>query len=223
MRTTATFGLIAATLVSWAAGASEPAEELDAVIWGGGKTRAEAEAALARWEAVGAAQRDRLSLSEQFPAIVTSQSVRGLNPGFHVVILGYCPRTETRTVLDFLRFHHPGAYARKVHSPTSQAVCPRVTLPAPAQISHPELLAAAGLAPTAEVIATGARKSGRLFALVRAPKRGVQLVSLHRMSGKLEKHAVAPVTVGLSGEDAFSLDVEGLAISPYEATVPGRR
>lgn len=118
----------AAALVSSRAQAADPppAEALKALILGGGKTAALADA----WEKknaprVQAASR-LLELAPGFPRRVESKDVEGLKPGFHILVAGFCGNEASVPALESLRRIAPGTYASDVRLPASADACPKV-------------------------------------------------------------------------------------------------
>lgn len=103
------------------------------LIWGGGKTAADADKAIADFQ--------RRGLSSSLPlAKLESAKVEGLKPGFQIAAVGSCPVGQGRALLTRLRLVFDGVYARYI--PRSPAVahlsCPKVTLPKDAWFSEPE-------------------------------------------------------------------------------------
>ncbi|MBZ4409517.1 hypothetical protein K8640_14935 [Myxococcus sp. XM-1-1-1] len=124
MRYVVPFVLLSATSVV----ASTPAPEGQggeyvAVIWGGGKDAEAAKASVAKWESERELVAKALVLAEGFPKTVSSGSVPGLNPGFEVVLLGFCRSDESAVQRRLLKAYHPFIYER----PVTQAVsaCPK--------------------------------------------------------------------------------------------------
>ncbi|MFY1829833.1 hypothetical protein ACN47A_28215 [Myxococcus fulvus] len=124
MRFVVPFVLLSAT----AAVASTPAPEVSggesvAVIWGGGKDAEAAKASVAKWESERELLAKSLVLAEGFPKTVSSSSVPGLNPGFEIVLLGFCRSDESVVQRRVLKAYHPFIYER----PVTQAVsaCPK--------------------------------------------------------------------------------------------------
>jgi hypothetical protein len=85
-----------------------PTQEVIALIWGGGKDAASAEESLRRWEEEKKLLGGALTFAEGYPKRVSSASVPGLNPGFEIVLLGYCGRDEATSARRFLK----GLYQR---------------------------------------------------------------------------------------------------------------
>ncbi|QQR45022.1 hypothetical protein JKA73_02425 [Myxococcus xanthus] len=94
-----------------------------AVIWGGGRDAEAAKASLAKWEEERALLADALVLAAGFPKMVSSASIPGLNPGFEIVLLGFCRSDEARVPRRMLKAYHPFVYERPVKQ--SVSACPR--------------------------------------------------------------------------------------------------
>jgi hypothetical protein len=103
--------------------APPPTHEVVAIIWGGGKDAAAAKESLRRWEEEKKLLGDALTLPAGFPKLVSSASVPGLNPGFEIVLLGYCGRDEATAARRFLKALYPFVYEKpvQVEAPT----CPK--------------------------------------------------------------------------------------------------
>jgi hypothetical protein len=103
-----------------------------AIVWGGGKTRADAE----RWaKSFTQAQppfASLFTLKPGFPKIVESGKVKGMKAGFHVVLLGVCPAAELEPRMKVFKAMYAGAYARKVSG--VEAACPELT--AKVRVTH---------------------------------------------------------------------------------------
>lgn len=97
--------------------------EVIAIIWGGGKDAASAQEALHRWEEEKKLLGGALTFPDGFPKRVSSASVPGLNPGFEIVLLGYCGRDDAPSARRFLKALYPFVYEKpvKVEAPA----CPR--------------------------------------------------------------------------------------------------
>ncbi|MFP2926421.1 tetratricopeptide repeat protein [Pyxidicoccus sp. 3LG] len=104
-------------LVPLAAPAQEPKPRTyDIIIVGGGKTEAEAQAALDRlkekilWV--------RLTTGNwNFPNVEKSDDYPGLNKGLHIAVLGLCARggdTDVKQLLKAVKAHASGAYTKSV-------------------------------------------------------------------------------------------------------------
>lgn len=95
------------------------------LMWGGGKTPADAEKALADFKA-------RIPKSSVPATVLRSDDVTGLKPGFHVAAIGVCPILKGRQLVEQLRIVSKGVYARLV--PPQQKLeglaCPAITFPA---------------------------------------------------------------------------------------------
>lgn len=98
-----------------------------ALIWGGGATRDVADAALKALEA--SEVRLALTFSEGFPRIVESQTVKGLKPGFHVVLLGLCgEKDDASLAVSMAKSVEAKVYARSVEF-DGPASCPKLKAP----------------------------------------------------------------------------------------------
>ena len=101
------------------------------IIWGGGTTLAEAEGSLARLEIEKPKLAEAgLKLPEGLPRIDASERYPGLNPGFHIVVLGVCDEAAAADRLLALRRTHPFIYGRTAKA--SRIECPafdRAALP----------------------------------------------------------------------------------------------
>lgn len=96
-------------------------DNLQALIWGGGATDADAQAALKTFQERRVHWHDAIRLADGFPKVVESKDVAGLKPGFHIVIVGFCAEAAM-DALGWVRGLDPGAYARKVTG--SSPACP---------------------------------------------------------------------------------------------------
>ncbi|MBM4780918.1 MAG: hypothetical protein GQE15_24745 [Archangiaceae bacterium] len=94
------------------------------LMWGGGKTAADGEKALADFKA-------RIPKSSVTATVLRSDDVTGLKPGFHVAAIGVCPILKGRQLVEQLRIVSKGVYARLV--PPQKALeglaCPAITFP----------------------------------------------------------------------------------------------
>lgn len=98
-----------------------------ALIWGGGATREAADTALKAMDATDV--RSMLTFSEGFPRIVESQSVKGLKPGFHVVLLGLCgEKDDAALALSMAKSVDAKVYARGVEL-EGKSSCPTLKAP----------------------------------------------------------------------------------------------
>lgn len=132
--------LLALVLLSSAAGAQEnPARpagpvQVEVLVLGGGKTPEEAEAWLARWKAAAPLLEKVITLAEGFPQVRQSAKVPGLNPGFHIVVLGFCPAAAREGPHTLLKSFFPGTYAKAVL--TQDEGCPEPVAEAAAFNTH---------------------------------------------------------------------------------------
>jgi hypothetical protein len=109
---------------SEASAAPSAGDEAQVIIWGGGSTRADAEKALAEWNAEKSALSGVLTIADGFPKIVESKTVPGLKPGFHVVILGACPDAALESPLRAIQGLRSGVYVRRAALPGGGNRCP---------------------------------------------------------------------------------------------------
>lgn len=103
--------------------APAPASEVVALVWGGGKDAAVAQEWRSRWDDEQKQIDASVSLAEGFPKVVSSASVPGLNPGFEIVLLGFCRRDEGEPMRSFLKALYPFLYERPVKVDTT--ACPK--------------------------------------------------------------------------------------------------
>lgn len=100
------------------------AAKLALVIWGGGAASADADRAAAAFASRGFTSSKPLAKLE-------SSKVPGLNPGFHIAVLGACSLRDGARLVRRLRARESGVYLRRI--PASDAVrgleCPKVSLP----------------------------------------------------------------------------------------------
>jgi hypothetical protein len=103
---------------------ADTAKRVTLVIWGGGKTPEDAERAVKDFT-------DRGFKSSTPPVRLFSTEVRGLNPGFHIAVLGACSPTHGYALLRRVRQFYPGVYVRAVpaEGEVAKLTCPRVTTP----------------------------------------------------------------------------------------------
>jgi hypothetical protein len=114
--------LVLATAPAAETPAAPPAGEAVALVWGGGKDAAAAQEWLRRWDDEQKQIDTSITLAEGFPKIVLSASVPGLNPGFEIVLLGFCRRDEGEPVRRFLKALYPFVYEKPVK--VEAAACP---------------------------------------------------------------------------------------------------
>jgi hypothetical protein len=99
--------------------------EAQVLIWGGGRTPEEGRKALERFEAERAGLEAILSLGEGYPRVIASDTLPGLKPGFHVVLLGACKPEEAQEPLETLQSFKQGVYARAVKLAPGPDSCPK--------------------------------------------------------------------------------------------------
>jgi hypothetical protein len=98
------------------------------IILGGGKTPAEAQAALERYKGVA---HPGVTAAEGYPKLLKSDELAGLNPGFHIAVLGICSEVErARALRDLANLSLPGVYLKPVQASVADA-CPKLALPKP--------------------------------------------------------------------------------------------
>ncbi len=95
------------------------------LIWGGGRTPEEGRKALERFEAERSGLEAILSLGEGYPRVIASDTLPGLKPGFHVVMLGACKPEELKEPLSTLQAFKAGVYARAVKLALGSGNCPK--------------------------------------------------------------------------------------------------
>jgi|GEM_PF-2265375 len=95
---------------------------LVAIVWGGGKDTTAAHESLAQWEAEKRLLGDLVTFAPGFPKIVSSATVPGLNPGFEIVLLGFCPRDEGQDERAYIKALYPSTYEKPVTG--GESACP---------------------------------------------------------------------------------------------------
>lgn len=93
------------------------------LVFSGGTTRADGDAALASWKRLAALIDPHVRLAAGFPRVVESASLPGLKPGFFVVVLGQCDSLEA---FDVIKTIYPAAYTRPVTGAATLS-CPTLT------------------------------------------------------------------------------------------------
>lgn len=106
-------------LVSAMASAQAPQH----LVFSGGTTRADGDAALASWKRLAPLIDPHVRLAAGFPKVVESASLPGLKPGFFIAVLGQCDSLEA---FDVIKTIYPAAYTRPVTG-TATLACPTVT------------------------------------------------------------------------------------------------
>ncbi len=96
-----------------------------ALVWGGGKTKADAEKWVKAWSDASAPFQGLYTLPPGHPRVVESAKVKGMKPGFHVVLLGVCSSAELAPRLQLFKSIYAGTYARRVSG--LPASCPAIT------------------------------------------------------------------------------------------------
>lgn len=109
--------------------AADTAEQQFAVIFGGGKQPADATAWLTQFNAEGPEiWKPQFTFTEGFPRTFASADVPGMNPGFHVVVLGFCGASELGQAMKLFKGSAERIYARKVTSAPQPGTCPQAVL-----------------------------------------------------------------------------------------------
>lgn len=93
------------------------------LVFSGGTTRADGDAALASWKRLAPLIDPHVRLAAGFPKVVESASLPGLKPGFFIVALGQCDSLEA---FDVIKAIYPAAYTRPVTG-TATLACPSLT------------------------------------------------------------------------------------------------
>lgn len=115
--------ILALTLVAVGQGALAKAGSSYIIILGGGPIVADAKAALDRYPVAAQA----LVPGAGFPKLEVSDTIPGLNPGYHIAVFGVCASEETaRLSRDLLNLGVPGTYIRKVDVEIAADTCPRL-------------------------------------------------------------------------------------------------
>ena len=85
------------------------------LILGGGAQREDAVSALRQW--TQGLEYTAAQPAAGFPKVIESATVKGLKPGFHVVILGACSDADGLRAMESVRSYGAGAYSRAVDWP----------------------------------------------------------------------------------------------------------
>lgn len=99
------------------------AEPMELIVWGGGKTPEAAQASLAELNKRKSEWSEYLTLQKGYPQIVESSKVEGLNPGFHIVVLGACFEPDVPEIIALFKAYEPSIYQKTVKWPDGDA-CP---------------------------------------------------------------------------------------------------
>ncbi|MFZ5439566.1 MAG: hypothetical protein ACOZQL_06140 [Myxococcota bacterium] len=113
--------LLPLLLVAHAALAAEP---MTLLIFAGGATEADAQAALESFKKLEDQFVRAVQLPSGEPRVVASDSLPGLKPGFHVVTLGLC--RDAAPALAALKAIYPGTYTRPLTGDAGPERCPTV-------------------------------------------------------------------------------------------------
>jgi len=84
------------------------------LVWGGGRTSAEAEAFLEAYEARAGDWSRVLELGAGYPRIIDGAELPGLRPGYHFVALGVCEAREGKALEKVFKALEPLSYSRRV-------------------------------------------------------------------------------------------------------------
>jgi len=171
------------------------------LIYGGGATPEAAQASLdefkkvlatieeaqtsldVRWKASGEETAPLLSMKAPFPTVISSDGIEGLNPGFHLVVIGACEgEAEAKKALAFLDVVDPRAYTRSVRWPRERLGCPVSTM-------------------TSEASAT-VKKKGRTLSVTVFRKDSPRDLSVATLTekGKLLERRIEPLATDYSCE-----------------------
>jgi hypothetical protein len=111
-------------LAAWLLSSGQAPPRTYALILGGGKAKADAEAVLKKFSAPKG-----LSPAAGYPKLQKSDEVKGLKPGFFVALLGYCDNQgDLENEVRRMWKAQPGSYAREVDHAMSGA-CPKIEGP----------------------------------------------------------------------------------------------
>jgi hypothetical protein len=121
--------------IALVAGVYEPRA---ALIWGGGTSRADAERWLAVWQQTARPLDDLHQLAPGYPRIATGNTLPGLEPNEHVVLLGICRVADIAPRAAYFKGLYAGASVRKVRS--KEEACP--TLGPGVSVEHSQSLSA---------------------------------------------------------------------------------
>ncbi|RYZ40022.1 MAG: hypothetical protein EOO71_17735 [Myxococcaceae bacterium] len=131
-----------AALVPLVASAKEPKpRSYEIIIVGGGKTEAEAQAALERlkekvlWVRLAATSND-------LPGVKKSDDYPGLNKGLHIAVLGLCVKggdTNVKDLLKAVKPHAPGVYSKSIKGQYGDPCPPVHTFTPPSDEEKPFL------------------------------------------------------------------------------------
>jgi formylglycine-generating enzyme required for sulfatase activity len=97
----------------------------NAVIWTGAQTEEAAKEKLSEWAKDERTWSERLRLGAGYPKLVKSDSLPGLKPGFHVILLGICNAEQVRPRTRALKELYPYTYWRPLTEKQPEA-CPEL-------------------------------------------------------------------------------------------------
>ena len=141
--------LVLATTPAEGTTAAPSSHEAVALVWGGGKDAAAAQEWRRRWDEEQKSVEASITLAEGFPKVVSSASVPGMNPGFEVVLLGFCRPAEGEPVRRFLKALHPFLYEKPVK--VEALACPAWSDGAERTVELPSVVKARGATLTVAV------------------------------------------------------------------------
>lgn len=87
---------------------------LEVLVLGGGKAPEDAEAWMKRWKSAAEVMGNVVALAEGYPRVLQSDKVAGLKPGFHIVVLGFCPAAQRELPHKLIKSFFPGTYSKAV-------------------------------------------------------------------------------------------------------------
>ncbi|XXF77232.1 hypothetical protein P2318_29890 [Myxococcaceae bacterium GXIMD 01537] len=102
--------------------AAAPSGPVEVLVLGGGKTPEEAEAWMKRWTAAASLLGTFVKTETGYPRVLPSAQVEGLNPGFHIVVLGFCAASERQAPHKLIKAFFPGTYSKPVKG--REPACP---------------------------------------------------------------------------------------------------
>jgi hypothetical protein len=118
--------LLAATLVPADPPEKKEGEAMAVIILGGGKAPGAGQAWIDKNAAALGKIGSAMELEEGYPRVVQSRDIRGLNPGFHIAVAGYCGLDTFSEQFVVIQSAVPGAYFRTVMVPAGTLACPRM-------------------------------------------------------------------------------------------------
>ncbi len=144
------------------------AEPMELVVWGGGKTPEAAQASLAELTKRGGEWSGYLTLAKGYPKVVDSAKVEGLNPGFHIVVLGACFEPDVPEIVSLFKIFEPAVYQKTVKWPDGDA-CPASSK---TRVSNVQRVKTAGGELAAIVVSSGGEDFWKSETITRFQKKG---------------------------------------------------